>query len=158
MEKKLSEKQEIEATFIKDWCLTVIDFIYSKYSEQTSFGEMFKQAFSQETKERILREASPSIYLKGLRMAFNDTNEMAADAPSSMQEELNKVLRDKFGKDLITYSKKVQKKITKIKELGKISNENEYHLVMSYIDSIYHDELKRDELKILNHLLTNRER
>lgn len=158
MEKKLNEKQEIEATFIKDWCTIIIDFIYSKYSDQTSFGEMFKQAFNKETKERILREVSPSIYLKGLRMAFNDTNEMAIDGPLTMQEELNKILRDKFGKDLMTYSKKIQKKINQIKEVGKISNADEYRLIMSYIDSIHQDKSKEDELKILNHLLINWDR
>ncbi len=158
MKKELSEKQEIEATFIKDWCTAVIDFIYSKYNEQASFGEMFKDAFSEETKQRYLKELNPSIYLKGLRMAFNDTNEMAMGAPQSIQEELNKLLRKKFGKDLMTYSKKIQKKIAQIKEAGKISNEDEYRLIMSYIDSIYNDESKREELELLNNLLLSWEK
>lgn len=150
---KLSEKQETEANFIKDWCITVIDFIYTKFNADKSFTEMHKEVFGEETKRRYLRELNPSMYLKGLRMAFNDTNEMAMDGPPAMQEELNKILRDKFGKDLMTYSKKIQKKITKIKEAGKISNEDEYRLVMSYIDAIYSDESKREELDLLNHLL-----
>lgn len=155
MEKKLNEKQELEATFIKDWCLTVIDFIHSKFNVDKSFTEIHKDAFSEETKQRYLKELSPSIYLKGLRMAFNDTNEMAMDGPPEMQEELNKILREKFGKNLITYSKKAQKKITKIKEAGKVSNEDEYRLIMSYIESIHQDESKQDELKLLNPLLIN---
>ncbi|MGD1318732.1 hypothetical protein [Chryseobacterium sp. 2R14A] len=155
MEKKLNEKQELEATFIKDWCLTVIDFIHSKFNVDKSFTEIHKDAFSEETKQRYLKELSPSIYLKGLRMAFNDTNEMAMDGSPVVQEELNKLLREKFGKDLITYSKKVQKKINKIKEVGKISNEDEYRLIISYIDSIHQDGSKGDELKLLDSLLLN---
>lgn len=153
MKKKLSEKQEIEATFIKDWCLIVINFIYSKYSEQMTFGEMFKEAFSEETKLRYLKELSPSIYLKGLRMAFNDTNEMAMDAPYSIQEELNKMLRNKFGKDLNTYSKKILREISKIKTKEDISNIKEYRLVQNYIDDIRNDEAKVEELNILNSLI-----
>jgi|GEM_PF-896414 len=149
----LNEKQEVEAAFIKDWCLTLLEFIYSKYSEQASFGEMHKAVFGEETKQKYLNELSPSIYLKGLRMAFNDTNEMAMDAPPAIQEEVNKILRDKFGKDLMTYSKKIQKKITQIRQVGKISNVDEYSLIMSYIDTIYNEESKREELDILNSLL-----
>lgn len=91
-------------------------------------------------------------------MAFNDTNEMAMDGPPVMQEDLNKILREKFGKDLMTYSKKIQRKITQIKETGKISNEDEYRLIMSYIEAIYNDESKREELNLLNHLLLSWEK
>ncbi|MGJ1446711.1 hypothetical protein ACR79S_12390 [Sphingobacterium spiritivorum] len=158
MKKKLNEKQETEAKFLKDWSIVVIDFICSKYSEQTFFGEMFKEAFSEETKQRYLKELNPSIYLKGLRMAFNDVNEMALDGTPAMHEELNKVLRSKFGKDLMTYSKNIHKKITQIIGKGEISNENEYRLIMSYIDSIYNIESKQDELSKLNLLLATYEK
>lgn len=153
MKKGLNEKQEKEAYFIKEWCITVIDFIYSKFNVDKSSTEMHKEVFGEETKRRYLRELSPSMYIKGLRMAFDDTNEMAMDGPFEMQEELNKILRDKFGKDLMTYSKKVSKKIKEIKDKGKIDNQDDYRLVMRYADSIYNDNLKRDELTLLNKLL-----
>jgi hypothetical protein len=64
MKRKLNEKQEAESLFIRKWCLTIIDFLYSDNVIDTHLIELRKKAFDEETKTRYLEKTSPGIYLK----------------------------------------------------------------------------------------------
>lgn len=149
----LSKKQETEAVFIKDWCLTIIDFIHSKFKVEKNYIEMYKKTFAEEMKQHYLKKASSSIYVKSLRMAFNDINEMATGLPPIIQEELNKTLRKKFGNDLNYYSATLHRKIREIIKRGRIRNPDEFRLLKDRAEGILKEEELQTEVQEINRIL-----
>lgn len=92
-----------------------------------------------------------------MRMAFNDTLDMAKDLSYAQKEELNAILREKFGTDLNEQNNKNYKKIKRVIQRGKIKTDEEYYLLKERIDEIYDDESKREEVEELGTLLLNYE-
>jgi hypothetical protein len=154
MKKKLNEKQEAESIFITKWCLTIIDFIYSNNSVNPHLIKLRKQAFSDETKTKYLEQTSPGIYLKGIRQAYSDVNEMAKDAPKQILEELNKILRNKFGKDLSTYSQDISSRIEEILKRGKIIDDDEFKIVEEKVSELCQIDPQLLEVTTFNNLLS----
>ena len=160
MQKSLTEKQEAEALFIKNWGLTIIDFISSKSNAADhSFFEMYKDAFSEETMQRLLNQVSGARYMRGLKQAFNDINQLANewtnewtnstrenDLRKSQLSELNKILLAKFGRTLVDEDKETEGRIEKIIKRGKINSEEEYRIILTKVDEIYADKSKVDEI------------
>ena len=153
----LTEKQNSEVEFIKDWSLTIINFLKSKLNLDDSFWFDYEQIFSEEIKRKYLTETSPSIYIKGLRMVFNDINEMALDLSLQLQVELNKLLLSKFEKDLNFYSTSLSKKVRQIIKRGEIKNPNEFRLLQSRAELIYENEELKTELTEINKLMVSYE-
>lgn len=143
MEKQLNDKQTTELSHINEWCLTIIDFMIVKYGETPGLL-MIKDP---------IKEAYLSQNLKGMRCVLNDINEWAKGLPLSDINELNILLQNKFGEDLQTVTKQHQIKIAQILKKGKISNENEYRLVLGHVDEIYNDSSKKNVVDSLNKLL-----
>ncbi len=155
MNKKLTEKQEAESLFIREWCLTIIDFVYLPITKDLSaLIEMRKEALGEEMKKAYLEKVTPSIYMKGLKEAFNDLNGTARDLPPKLLEELNKILRDKFGKDISTYSLSDMKQIVKITNRRKIVNEDEFRLINERVNELCEMDSESSELEVLNGLLS----
>ena len=90
-------------------------------------------------------------------MAFNDTLDMAKDLSYAQKEELNAILREKFGTDLNEQNNKNYKKIKRVIQRGQIKTDEEYYLLKERIDEIYEDESKREEVEELGTLLLNYE-
>jgi hypothetical protein len=154
MKKRISKEQELESAFIRDWAITIIDLVYLKYQENKEFIELAKEAFSKQTKMQYLQKVSPGVYLKGLRQAFNDINEMVKDIPKDLLDELNALLREKFGKDLRTYSKKRLKQIGSVLRRGKILDEDEFRLIEERVSELCQLEPQASDITGLNNLLS----
>lgn len=150
MKKRLNEKQEKGILFIKEWCFTIVNFIYSKSNNTDSFiTEMHKEIFSEETKQKYLKETSAAIYIKGVREVYNDTNEWAKGLLQNDLEELNRILLKKFGKDLSIHFQKIYK----ITKRGKIINDDEFRLINEKVDELCQTEPESQEIGKLNKLL-----
>lgn len=154
MKRKLNEKQEEEFLFIRRWCLTIIDFLYSNEINDSHLIELRKQAFDEETKTRFLEKTSPGIYLKGLRQAYNDVNDMALHAPNHILRELNNMLYLQFGRDLSIYSKNISSQLEEILKRGKIINDDEFRLVEQVVSDISQIDDQSEQAIIYNDLLT----
>ncbi len=149
------ENQETEYLFLTTWCLNVLDYIYNNYPIDQALKDLHRQAFSAETKNKYLDQVSPSLYLKGLRQAFRDTNEMAKDMPSHQLNELNKILKDKFGKDLNDDFRNNLTRIKSVLKRGKIVNDEEYEIIERRVDELCQTNNASTEIKSLNGLLIN---
>ena len=103
MRKELSQKALDELSFLKDWNQTIVDFLIKK--ENTEF---FKELY------QVITDAFDKKNLNGMRMMYNDTNEMARGLSLNKLIELNQILRDKFGFDLDEDHDKVSAKINLI--------------------------------------------
>ena len=146
MEKKT---YELEMEHIKDWCVVVLDFITAKNANFKEFAEPTKDNLN-----KYYKSNSQRLY-KGFQQSYNEINEMAKALPPSEYEELNAILRDRFGKDLMNINPVAEKKIAYVVKKGKISNASEYELLLNRVEEIYSDESKKEEVEKLNALLAD---
>jgi hypothetical protein len=153
MKKSLTQVQENDLIFIREWCNVIIDFISALHNDGAEFLEIYKQSFSNETKEKYLKEFKPSVFMRGVKQAFYDTNEWASELRSADVKELNTILKSRFGKDLNFYSKERYKKINQIIKKGRISNDEEFRMIDERANEICQSEEKKSELEKLNQLL-----
>jgi len=143
MAKKITEKQQKELDYLKEWCLMILNFMISKNNNTPIITQ---------TKDVIL-ETYNSQNIKGLRYCNKDIIEWAKGLPHSDFVELKKLLQDTFGEDLIKNANRDFSEIQQVVKKGKISTEDEYRLLLSWVDEIYNDESKQDEVLPLNKLL-----
>lgn len=153
MKKQLNEKQQAEAAFICQWCLSIIEFIYPPEGQFAEMTAQFKAVFSKETELRYLEKTTPGIYIKGMRMAFRDLNEMAQETPADILTRINQTLRNKFGKDLTTYARSTQAQVKKIIKRGKITTDEEYQLLETRVSDLCQMDPRPDGIDVLNELL-----
>ena len=145
MKKKLTEKQQKELAFMKDFIVFIDDYIYKDDED-----------ILEEDKLCIIK-AFEIGEIRGMRMAFNDTLDMAKDLSYAQKEELNALLREKLGTDLNEQNNKTYKKIKRVLQRGKIKTDEEFYLLKERIDEIYEDESKSEEVEELGTLLLNYE-
>ncbi len=145
MAKKITAKQLKELEHIKEWCLTIIDFMTLHYGK----SQVFKQYLD------IIIDGYQNQNLSGLKYIYRDTNEWAKGISRTDLDELNKLLHDKFGESLVKKNNENLSEIKKVVKKGKISNEDEYRLLLSRVDEIYENKNKEKELEILNKLLAD---
>ena len=121
---KLSETQQSELNFLCNWSYVLCDF----------FDE--HKILNSKTMREGIEKGKTMGYLSGAKDAYRTINSIANELPQTKLTELNRRLREKFGKDLFDADKKLVQKAKKIAERGKIRNEEEYRLLRSYLDSI----------------------
>jgi len=139
--KKITEKHKEEIIFLKDWC----NIIYSFYVE---IGVS-------DFEDWIITDAEMNEHpqlLRGLKETFVDTNDLALDLSKEEFTELNRRLKERFGKTLYDFQKNTDKKIAQIIKRRKIRNENEFRLAQMHIDRIFQETEKEEEWKILEDL------
>ena len=160
MKRKLNEKQLEELKFKYEWCKTIQEFINAH--EDDSFDVELMQdldsAFAEQNPSmhdyliRVLDKAYLEQNLVGLRSSINDYNEDARDLTPAELEELNAILREKFGEDLVHNRQKDLAKIKRIIKRGKINNEDEFRLLKGRIDELLEEE-KIEEAQLLDKLM-----
>ncbi len=143
MVKNITVKQQQELEHIKDWCITIIDFIIKKGGVPIVMTEI----------KRVVNNSYAKKNLRGLRTCSKDLNEWAKGFSDSDVSELNILLTEKCGENLTNETKKTSGKIKQIIKRGKINNENEYRTLLSKVDEIYDDNRKKNEVEALNKLL-----
>ena len=78
---------------------------------------------------------------------------MVRDLPPDKYKELDKLLKDKFGHGLFDADKKYLKRIDKIIEKGKISNEEQYYMLKEYLERIWGEEGQKERTKRIDEML-----
>lgn len=141
--RKLNEKQQEELDFIKKWSLFIIQKIEETSGKPGGLA-MFVGG---------INEAYEKQNLRGMRYVFKDINEWARGISPVFENNLNVLLKEKFGKGLNYFSGKNPRKIKQIRKRGKILNPDECRLVAERVGEIYADEAKNEELAALNSLL-----
>lgn len=147
MKKELSQKTLDELSFLKDWNQMIVDFLVK--NENTEF---FKELY------KVITDAFDKKNLKGMRMMYNDTNEMARGLSSNKLTELNQVLKEKFGFDLNKDHDKVSAKINLIVQRGHLENDDEFRLLFNRVDEIFADDSKEKEVETLENLMDDYEK
>lgn len=143
MKKELDQKALEELSFMRDWIWEIVDFLVKSQNE----GEFFKLLYPPVT------ETFDKKDLRGMKMMYNDINEMAGDLSPHQLNELNRILRAKFGFDLNKAHDKFLAKINRIVQRGYLKNDDEFRLLYSRVDEIYADDSKKEEVEILEKLM-----
>lgn len=146
MKKELSQKDLDELSFMRDWNWVLADFLVK------NDNEFFKQLY------QIISETFDKKDLRGMRLIYNDNNEMVRGLSLNKLTELNHILREKFGFDLDKAHDKVLAKINLIVQRGYLKNDDEFRMLLSRVDEIYADDSKEKEVEILENLMRHYEK
>lgn len=147
MKKELDQKALNELSFMRDWNWVIVDFLVKNEN-----GEIFKQLY------QIISEVFDKKNLRGMRIMYNDNNEMARGLSLNKLTELNHILREKFGFDLDKVHDKVLANINLIVQRGYLNNDDEFRLLFSRVDEIYEGDNNKKEVKILENLMNDYEK
>jgi len=122
---KVAEKKQSEIDFQCDWMLEIIK--YHIENGNPDYESVLNNI-------EYLRKLGKTSYI---RENYNDINSMALEEMDpELLPELNRRLKEKFGKTLWDVNKKMETKINNIAQRGSLRNEGEFYLVKNYIDTI----------------------
>ena len=150
MKKELSQEALDELSFMRDWNWVIVDFIVKNENEE-AFKEIFKEL------HQIISITFEKKDLRGMRMMYNDNNEMAKSLSQDNQNELNQILKEKFGFSLERAHDLNLAQIKLILQRGYLKNDDEFRLLLSHTDEIYADSSKKKEVEILENLMADYE-
>jgi len=137
---KFFKNKEDEILFMKNWMMEIADFYINAGDNNMLQLKLDLELYYQK-----------KIYA-GIKAGFNDINDIASDLPNEDFTELNRRLKERFGKTLYDFQKNTDKKIAQIIKRRKIRNEEEFRLAQMHIDRIFQDTEKEEEWKILEDL------
>jgi hypothetical protein len=154
--KNLTDDKLKELSLMKHWTMTIYEYLKSQFSEDAEYlpGKKYHQHL--QTSLDIINSTFEKNDLRGMKMIYMDTNEMARGIPMDQMIELNKILLRKFGKSLVDEEKEIKKTIAKIVKRGKINTDEEYYLLKPYIDELL-IEGKKEEAQKLDFLIYEHE-
>jgi len=140
--------KNIELKALRDKCLLFNQFMIEGGYVPNELAEAFKDS-------NLLIEASyKDGKIQPLKSMSNDIdNQVLRHMPLSMALKLKAFFKEKLDVNFEAVDKARIKRIEKILKKGKISNPEEYGLVLSRIDEIYSEPSKSEEMKHLNELL-----
>ena len=96
--------------------------------------------------EVILNQTYKNQDLKGLKMISRDLTEWGKGLGKEKIALLNTILRSKFGDDLFNTYRKAKNILVK----GKIEKMSEYKMLIEYLEEIYEDKSKEEDINKLN--------
>ena len=151
MKKKSEYLNEME--YIKDWCITVIDYILEM--KDISFEV---KAINQSLKNGLVSNfnSSNKNVQKGIKDRYRIMKEEVSYWPDNMKANLDNILYSKFGETISQIEK--EKEIIKIIKRGKINNDDEFKMIDEKVNEICQTSPKSSELDKLNHLLLKYEK
>jgi hypothetical protein len=141
------EDQKLKA--LRDKCLLFNQFMIEGGYFPNELAEAFNESI-------LLIEAAYKMgNLKPLKSMSNDIDsQVLRHMPLSMALKLKALFKEKLDVNFEAVDKARISMIGKILKKGKISNPEEYHVVLSRIDEIYSNPSKSEEMKRLTELLT----
>ncbi|MCC5915845.1 MAG: hypothetical protein JJU02_00820 [Cryomorphaceae bacterium] len=145
----MSEKtKSMELKVLKDKCLLFNQFMAEKGALPAQLAEAYKES------NKLIESAYMEGKIKPLKsMSADIDNQVIRHMPLSMAQELKNLFKEKLNIDYDVVDKVRMKVIEKLLKKGKISNPDEYELLLNRVDEIYLDPNRETEVKRLNELL-----
>jgi hypothetical protein len=150
--KRSKQASPDELKRMADWCRIVIRF---KTADRP--GRSPAEAAIDSEYEKVLDATLARSDLRGLKMLRRDLTEWARGLPHRYVAELDALLRAQFGEGLTEEAKAQRKEVQDIVRRGYIETNDEYRLLVSYMDEIYSDPSRQEEAKAINALLAARD-
>ena len=102
---------------------------------------------------KAVTRASEERNLRGLRMAQGDLIAMTQAATPAQRRELDHLLRDRVGVSLSSLMDRQEAQISRVRERGKLTSEQQYYLVREHVEFIGDDPERAEELRALSVML-----
>ena len=134
---------------LKQWCLTICDYLLSIDS---GYSELVNGKYGLMS---ILEDIEKTQNLKKMKALYKETNILIEDDMLSPEQMagLNQLLKDKFGHNIADERDKESKTIQKIIKRGKIRNDKEFEIVKRREEEIWQDESQKDYAETLRRLM-----
>jgi hypothetical protein len=142
-------ESESELELLKDKCVFYTQFVIQKLSSSPESIQGLEETY------RFIQEAYQTKRIKSLRAFSADIDDQVLrHMPLAIAVEFKNLIKEKLKIDYEDVEKAYSRVIERILKNGKISNSQEYELVVNRIDEIFTDHTRAEELKALNKLLT----
>lgn len=145
----MSDKiKTMELKTLRDKCLLFNQFMSEKGGLPPQLAEAYKES------NKLIESAYLEGKIKPLKsMSADIDDQVIRHMPLSMAQELKSLFKEKLNIDYDVVDKARMKVIEKLLKKGKISNRDEYELLLNRVDEIHADTNREDEVKRLNELL-----
>ena len=144
--KKKSDYSNI-MEYIKDWCITVINFKLEMNETPTEVKKLYEPLINGLISNFNSKDKNIQ---RGFKEAYKSLQEEVGYWPDKMKADLNNILYSKFGENI---EQDKDKEIKKIIKRGKINNDDEFRMIDEKVNKICQIGSKLSELEKLNHLL-----
>ena len=142
-------ESESELELLKDKCVFYTQFVIQKLSSSPESIQGLEETY------RFIQEAYQMKKIKPLRAFSADIDDQVLrHMPLAIAVEFKNLIKEKLKIDYEDVEKAFTRVIDRILKNEKISNNQEYELVVNRIDEIFTDHTRSEELKTLNKLLT----
>ena len=142
-------ESESELELLKDKCVFYTQFVIQKLSSSPESIRGLEETY------RFIQEAYQMKKIKPLRAFSADIDDQVLrHMPLAIAVEFKNLIKEKLKIDYEDVEKAFARVIDRILKNEKISNNQEYELVVNRIDEIFTDHTRAEELKTLNKLLT----
>lgn len=149
MSKLLGLEKTVDYTTLREWCVIVSDFLQSSDPGYTELAvELTKVIIKIDKKKKI----------QDMKAMYKELHYMLSDLPPNQIDELNEILKEKFGHCLADVAEMETKAIEKIIKRGRIQNDSEYELIWRREDKIYTDDSQYEYAEKLRKLLNDYEK
>ena len=140
METKLSTAKQKELVFLNDLTLLITNYFIE-------IGETDLKVILED-----IDTAFKNGWITGFREGLNDLVLEALELPTDQLTELNRRLKERFGKDLFDMNQKLEKRIQAIIKRKKVRNDEESRMIAVFLDTIRDVEGREQEVEILEEL------
>lgn len=131
---------------LREWCVTILDFLVAIIPEYSYFVHGMKQVIQKLDKKQSMR------YMRAL---YREMNLMIRELylPDPLMDQLNQILAEKFKYNLVDVAAAEKDEIQKIIKRGRIRNDREFELVKNQEEAIYDDDSQTEYAEILRGLM-----
>lgn len=143
-------KTSLELKALRDKCLLFNNFMSEKWGLPPLMAKAYKES------NRLIETAYLEGKIKPLKAMSSDIdNEVLRHMPLHLAEELKRLFKEKLDIDYNVVDLTRIKAINKIYKKGKITKLDEYMLLLNWVEEIYEDSSKKEEIKRINELLSS---
>ncbi|MET7000197.1 hypothetical protein [Chitinophaga defluvii] len=122
-------------------------FLYGNKPMQPELREAFKES------ERLVEDAYLTGKTRVLKAASNDIDAHVRDFPLPLALDFKKQIKEQLGIDYDVVDKMRLKAIERLLKKGKISNPEDYELLLGRVEEIYADDNYNEEVERINKVL-----
>ncbi|MFO0994512.1 MAG: hypothetical protein U1E67_21570 [Hyphomicrobiales bacterium] len=133
-----------------DWCEFIETYLHDRILSTHTLDdpEYFEKSYGE--KVAILRRAREEQNLRGMRVVFRDENEMARGVGGALRRDLDRALRERFGRGLERGDRHLARQARAMLNRGKISTADQYRILETRLGALIDDEAGSDEVAQIN--------
>ena len=147
--KLLELKERGNFDLLKNWCLTIYNYMLFLDSSFSLEVEWFKG---------VIADAEKTSDIKLMKRVYKETNVLVRETLTSrLIEPLNIILKEKYGHDIADEMELETATIQKIIKRGIIRNDDEFEMVKRREEEIYADESQFEYAEALRNLMSDYE-